>query len=176
MTGRSTKWMLCGTFACSLWISGTVGAGPARAQSSTAPSQPVLCSDMTHVAEADAVLLRDTTEQHVQQLGADLKLVAAAVPPPAIAPHRVQLVHLIATNLLGQNTPVIAATETQYEEMWAQDAAAMYGYAAASSLSGVPARLDPVARYVEHVCPNSGNALKGLVGSEDLRPMPGPAP
>jgi len=35
----------------------------------------------------------------------------------------------IATNILGQNTPAIAATEAQYMEMWAQDAAAMYGYA-----------------------------------------------
>lgn len=33
----------------------------------------------------------------------------------------------VATNILGQNTPAIAATETQYAEMWAQDAAAMYG-------------------------------------------------
>jgi len=176
MTGRSTKWMLCGTLACSLWISGTVGAGQARAQSSTAPTQPAFCSDMTHVAEADAVLLRGTTEQHVQQLAADLKLAVATIPRPVMTANRVQLAHLVATNLLGQNTPAIAATETQYEEMWAQDAAAMFGYAAASSLSSVPAKLAPVARYVEHVCPNSGNALKGLVSSEHLHPKPGPTP
>jgi PPE-repeat protein len=40
---------------------------------------------------------------------------------------------LIATNFLGQNTPAIMATEAQYMEMWAQDAAAMYTYAADSS-------------------------------------------
>ena len=40
---------------------------------------------------------------------------------------------MIATNLLGQNTPAIAATEAHYLEMWAQDAAAMYGYAASSA-------------------------------------------
>ena len=39
----------------------------------------------------------------------------------------------MATNILGQNTPAIAATEAQYGEMWAQDAAAMYGYALASA-------------------------------------------
>src|SRR5262249_10375901 len=33
----------------------------------------------------------------------------------------------------GQNTPAIGATEAQYGEMWAQDAAAMYGYAASSA-------------------------------------------
>jgi PPE-repeat protein len=40
---------------------------------------------------------------------------------------------LIATNILGQNTSAIAATEANYAEMWAQDATAMYGYASSSS-------------------------------------------
>ena len=40
---------------------------------------------------------------------------------------------LVATNIFGRNTQAIAATEAQYGEMWAQDAAAMYGYAASSS-------------------------------------------
>jgi PPE-repeat protein len=44
---------------------------------------------------------------------------------------------LIATNFFGQNTPAIAATEAQYAEMWAQDAAAMYGYAAASATASL---------------------------------------
>ncbi|WP_406814383.1 PPE family protein [Mycobacterium sp. M23085] len=55
------------------------------------------------------------------------------VPPPVIASNRVQLATLIATNFLGQNTPAIEATEAQYMEMWAQDAAAMYSYAASSA-------------------------------------------
>ncbi len=54
------------------------------------------------------------------------------VPPPLIAANRAQLMALIATNFLGQNTPAIAATEAQYTEMWVQDAIAMYGYAADS--------------------------------------------
>jgi PPE-repeat protein len=58
---------------------------------------------------------------------------AATVPPPEIAVNRAQLMMLIATNFFGQNTPAIAATEAQYAEMWAQDAAAMYGYAATSA-------------------------------------------
>ncbi|WP_343572238.1 PPE family protein [Mycobacterium sp.] len=58
---------------------------------------------------------------------------AAVVPPPVVAANRTQLTHLIATNLLGQNTAQIAATEAQYEQMWAQDVHAMYGYATASS-------------------------------------------
>lgn len=58
---------------------------------------------------------------------------AATVPPPVIAANRALLATLIATNFLGQNTPAIAATEAHYMEMWAQDAAAMYGYAASSA-------------------------------------------
>jgi PPE-repeat protein len=57
------------------------------------------------------------------------------VPPPVIAANRVLLATLVATNFFGQNTPAIAATEAQYMEMWAQDAAAMYGYAGSSALA-----------------------------------------
>jgi PPE-repeat protein len=58
---------------------------------------------------------------------------AATVPPPVIAANRAQLMSLVATNIFGQNTAAIAATEASYAEMWAQDAAAMYGYAGFSS-------------------------------------------
>ena len=58
---------------------------------------------------------------------------AMTVPPHMIAANRMQLTMLIATNLLGQNTPAIAATEAHYMQMWAQDAAAMYGYAGSSA-------------------------------------------
>ncbi|WP_083154483.1 PPE family protein [Mycobacterium persicum] len=55
---------------------------------------------------------------------------AMTVPPPVVAANRSVLQTLIATNFFGQNTPAIASTEFHYAEMWAQDAAAMYGYAA----------------------------------------------
>ncbi|WP_067967693.1 PPE family protein [Mycolicibacter icosiumassiliensis] len=58
---------------------------------------------------------------------------AATVPPPVIEANRALLMSLIATNFLGQNTPAIAAAEAAYAEMWAQDATAMYTYAASSS-------------------------------------------
>ena len=62
---------------------------------------------------------------------------AMTVPPPVVAANRVLLMSLIATNFFGQNTPAIMATEAQYMEMWAQDAAAMYGYAASSAAATV---------------------------------------
>ena len=58
---------------------------------------------------------------------------AMTVPPPVIAANRSQTMALIATNILGQNTPAIAASEAQYAEMWAQDSAAMQGYASSSA-------------------------------------------
>lgn len=58
---------------------------------------------------------------------------SATVPPSVVGANRVQLQLLIATNVLGTNTAAIAATEAEYAEMWAQDAAAMYAYAAASA-------------------------------------------
>src|SRR5271155_1122938 len=60
---------------------------------------------------------------------------AMTVPPPVIAANRALLMMLIATNFFGQNFPAIAATEAQYMEMWAQDAAATYSYAGSSALA-----------------------------------------
>jgi PPE-repeat protein len=57
----------------------------------------------------------------------------ATVAPPVITANRTLLASLVATNVLGQNTPAIATTEAHYAEMWAQDAAAMYGYAGSSA-------------------------------------------
>jgi PPE-repeat protein len=58
---------------------------------------------------------------------------ASVVPPPLIAANRATLAQAVATNVLGQNTGVIAQLEAQYGEMWAQDATAMYTYAAQSA-------------------------------------------
>ena len=58
---------------------------------------------------------------------------AAHVPPAEIGANRTQLAQLVATNIFGQNTPAIAATEIQYAEMWARDALAMDNYASSSA-------------------------------------------
>lgn len=58
---------------------------------------------------------------------------AAVVAPPVIVANRAQLATLLAANIFGQHTAAIAVLETQYAQMWAQDAAAMYGYAASSA-------------------------------------------
>ncbi len=84
-----------------------------------------------------------TTATQAEQAGAQANAAATAyesafamtVPPAVVAANRAQLSNLVATNVLGQNTPAIAATEAQYAEMWAQDAAAMNGYAGASDVA-----------------------------------------
>ncbi|WP_406815600.1 PPE family protein, SVP subgroup [Mycobacterium sp. M23085] len=92
-------------------------------------------------AAAPYVSWMNTTAAQAQQTASQLTSAVAAyeaafaatVPPPQIEVNRALLASLVATNILGQNTPAIAATEAQYAEMWAQDAAAMYGYAGASA-------------------------------------------
>jgi len=92
-------------------------------------------------AVAPYVAWLSTTATQVEQTAAQAEAAVAAyeaaftatVPPPVIAANRAQLMVLVATNFLGQNTAAIAATEAQYTEMWAQDAAAMYGYAGSSA-------------------------------------------
>lgn len=64
---------------------------------------------------------------------------AATVPPALVIANRDQLATLVATNVLGQNTTAIGH-RIRVRQMWAQDAAAMYGYAAASSAA---AKLTP---------------------------------
>lgn len=66
---------------------------------------------------------------------------AMMVPPAEVAANRARLAALTATNTFGQNVSAIAANEARYGEMWAQDASAMYGYAAASAAAG---RLNPL--------------------------------
>jgi PPE-repeat protein len=91
------------------------------------------------------------TAGQAAETGAQAKAAVAAyeaafamtVPPPVIAANRALLMMLIATNFFGQNTPAIMATEAHYMEMWAQDAAAMYGYQAAAQVASTFAPFTP---------------------------------
>ncbi|WP_293057615.1 PPE family protein [Mycobacterium sp.] len=92
----------------------------------------------------------DTTAVRARQTAAQARAAAAAyeaafaatVPPAAVAANRSLLASLVATNIFGQNTPAIAATELDYAEMWEQDAAAMYGYARSASAASALAPFD----------------------------------
>jgi PPE-repeat protein len=104
-------------------------------------SQQMLAAALPYVSWLGTMAAQ--TEQTAMQARAAAAAFEAAfmmtVPPPVIAANRVLLLNLIATNFFGQNTPAIAVTEAQYMEMWAQDAAAMYGYTASSAVATVVA-------------------------------------
>lgn len=79
------------------------------------------------------LLAAQTASQAAAAAAAFEAAFAMTVPPAVVAANRARLLALVATNFLGINTPAIAATEAEYAEMWAQDATAMYGYAASSA-------------------------------------------
>jgi PPE-repeat protein len=82
-----------------------------------------------------------TTSQQAQQVAASAQAAAnafnsasaAVVPTAQVLANRTQLAQLLATNVFGKNLPAIAATEADYQRMWANNAAAMTRYQAAST-------------------------------------------
>jgi PPE-repeat protein len=90
--------------------------------------------------QGTAAQAAETASQATAAASAYETAFAAHVPPEEIAANRSQLALLVATNVVGQNTSAIAATEAQYGEMWAQDALAMDTYAASSAAA---AKLTP---------------------------------
>ncbi|WP_075857785.1 PPE family protein [Mycobacterium tuberculosis] len=92
-------------------------------------------------AASPYVAWMSVTAGQAELTAAQVRVAAAAyetaygltVPPPVIAENRAELMILIATNLLGQNTPAIEANQAAYSQMWGQDAAAMFGYAATAA-------------------------------------------
>lgn len=65
--------------------------------------------------------------------GAFEEALAGVVHPAVVQANRVRTWLLAVSNVFGQNAPAIAAMESTYEQMWAQDVAVMAGYHAASS-------------------------------------------
>lgn len=94
--------------------------------------------------------------------------LAATVSPAMVAANRTRLASLVAANLLGQNAPAIAAAEAEYEQIWAQDVAAMFGYHSAAS--AVATQLAPIQEGLQQQLQNvlaqlaSGNLGSGNVG------------
>ena len=111
-----------------IWdLTGAAWRGPSSASMATAVTAYIEWMTTT------AALCEQTATQARAAAAAYGAAFAMTVPPAMITANRALLMSLIATNVLGQNTPAIAATEADYGEMWAQDAGAMYEYAAASA-------------------------------------------
>jgi PPE-repeat protein len=114
-----------------------------------------------------AAQLRDAAAAATSSAAAYEAAHAATIPPAVVAANRAQLAVLVATNILGQNTPAIAANEAMYGEFWAQDAAAMYAYSAAASAAS--SGLTPLAEPTENTNPagqgQQATAVSQAVGS-----------
>jgi PPE-repeat protein len=112
-------------------IVSTLTNGPWRGSASA--SMAAAAAPYASWMSATAAQAEQAAAQAKTAAGAYDTAFAMTVPPAVVAANRTLLASLIATNILGQNTPAIAATEAHYAEMWAQDAAAMYGYAGSSA-------------------------------------------
>ena len=147
----------------------------------TGPSSTVMAA-----AAAPYVAWMNTTATQAEGAANGARAAAAAyetafamhVPPPVIAANRAQLMMLVATNFLGINTPAIMATEAHYMEMWAQDATAMFGYAASAAAASAVQQFTPaplttnpagLAPQVASVATGGGTAA----GSQLLTLVPG---
>ena len=80
-----------------------------------------------------AAKAQETSAQAMAAVSAFETAQVATVHPLAVAANRAQFVSLALSNLFGQNAPAIAAAESNYAQMWAQDVEAMLGYHAAAS-------------------------------------------
>ncbi len=144
-------------------LNSTAAAAGSVVSGLTAESWQGVSSTSMAAAVAPYLTWMSATSAQLEQVANQARAAAAAyeaafamtVPPAVVAANRAQLMALIATNFLGQNTAAIMATEALYGEMWAQDAAAMYGYAASSAAASTLAPF---------TAPNSTTNPAGLTG------------
>ena len=108
-------------------LAGDEWNGPASAAMASA-AQPYISWLQETAAQAE-----QAAAQAQAAVAAYEQAFAATVAPPLVAANRAETAAAVQANVFGQYTPLIAQLEAQYGEMWAQDAAAMYGYAAQSS-------------------------------------------
>ncbi|MEB3024183.1 PPE family protein [[Mycobacterium] crassicus] len=141
-------------------------------------------------AAAPYVQWMGTTAAQAEQAASQARAAAAAyeaahaatVPPPVIATNRTTLATLVATNILGQNLPAIAANQAEYGAMWAQDAAAMYGYAAGSAaattltpFSPPPQNTNPAGNADQAAAVANAGTSTGSTAASALATLAGPA-
>lgn len=91
---------------------------------------------------------------------------AMTVPPPLITANRERLMSLAATNLLGQNSAAIEALQAEYAEMWAQDAAAMFAYAASSETASTLLPFTAPTQAADPAGPAAAAAVSGQTAQD----------
>ena len=146
-------------------LTGSEWTGPSS-EAMSAAAQPYITWLDTTAAQLGVAATQATASAAAYEAA-----FAASIPPPVILANRTTLATLVATNILGQNTPAIAANEALYGEFWAQDAAAMYGYA--SSASAASATLTPLTPPAQNTNPagqgQQAAAVSSAAGSNGTR-------
>jgi PPE-repeat protein len=140
-------------------ISGLTGAewqGPSANAMAAAAQQNIEWLQTT------SVQLQEAAAKATASAAAYEAAFTASIPPPVVFANRAQLAVLVATNILGQNTPAIAANEALYGEFWAQDATAMSAYAANAAAA---AQVTPLTPPPESTNPAGSGAQAAAVSS-----------
>ncbi|MEE6176442.1 PPE domain-containing protein [Mycobacterium sp. 050134] len=95
--------------------------------------------------EATAASAEDAAHGAAASARAHDAALTATVPPPAIEANRTRRKSLAAANILGQASPAVADTDTDYDGMWVRNARAMAAYARASAAASVLTPFAPPA-------------------------------
>lgn len=90
---------------------------------------------------------------------------AAIVHPLMVELNRNSLVRAVVSNWFGLNAPAIAALESDYEQMWARDVSAMFGYHGEASIAA--AQLAP-AQSLQDLLLTLPNLGIGNLGNANL--------
>ncbi len=137
-------------------LTGSDWTGPSATAAAASAQQNIEWLNTT------SVLLQEAAVKATSSAAAYQAAFSATIPPPVVYANRAQLAALVATNILGQNTPAIAANEAMYGEFWAQDATALTTYAAAAAAS---AQLTPLPEPVQSTNPGGAAAQSAAVSS-----------
>jgi PPE-repeat protein len=180
MLSAATAWneLAAQLHSSALSYSSTISGLTARWQGPSSATMAAATAPYTAWMSATATVAEQAAAQARAAAAAYETAFAATVPPQIVAANRALLMSLIATNLLGQNTPAIAATESHYAEMWAQDAAAMFGYAGSSAAASQltpftepPQTTNPAEAAGQAAAVAEANGTAAAVHAQTLSPL-----
>jgi PPE-repeat protein len=137
-------------------LTGSEWTGPSSTAAAAAAQQSVNWLNTT------SVQLQEAAAKATASAAAYEAAFSGSIPPPVVFANRAQLAALVATNILGQNTPAIAANEALYGEFWAQDATAMSTYAGSAATA---AQVTPLTEPTQNTNPGGSGAQSAAVGN-----------
>ena len=133
ITTTATQWeSIVSLLTSEQWTGGGSAAAAAAAQ-------PIIA-----YLTQTAATLEQASAQAMASAAAFDAVYAAVVPPPLVVANRTTQAALLPFAIIPTVAAEIAALDAQYAEMWAQDAAAMAAYQAASLAAGVLTPVTPL--------------------------------